>query len=217
MKRYHSKRKKIRGWRRRLRQVERWGEWISQPDLDWFKRRGYTYERCTLSPFYMFEKRHPPVWFYKHIIAKLIAAFESWTKVFEEMDIYYDLHLWLYDPAYIRSEIICYQVKQQGELRRLSYESATDKPFPYAKLASPGYDLTRFDWVLAKDEDVVFESEYADFTTQDLLADGYTREVQQDGKVYYAKRLGDLWTGRRKGKLSTASSNVIQGYFAPPV
>jgi hypothetical protein len=217
---YDRNKKKIRGWKRRIRQVDRWGEWIKQPYLDYFISEGgrYTYERCTLYPFYTLDKRHPPLWFYKHIINKLVTAYSIWEHVFKELSVPHDLQLWLYDPAYIRSEIICYKMAEEGQHKRFVWESELEKPFPYEKFSSFGIDLTKFEWILADDANIHFEDDfdYAGFTLEDLLADGYAKKEQGEGEIYYSKRVGDIWIGRRKGSINSDSKNITQSYYAPP-
>jgi len=217
---HNANKKKIRGWKRRIRQVNEWGERIKQPYLDYFlsDRGRYTYDRCILSPFYRLDKRHPPLWFYKIIIAKFVAAYRDWEKVFKDLNIPHDLQIWLYDPAFIRSEIICYKMEEAGQRERFVWESELEKPFPFAKLTSPGIDLNEFEWILADDANVHFEDGfgYADFTANDLLADGYVKKEQGEGEVYYAKRVGDIWIGRRKGSMVNETRSVLQTYFAPP-
>jgi hypothetical protein len=220
MKPHSSPRKKIRGWKRRVRHLNNWSEHIKEPHTDYFvsERTRHIYERYTVSPFYNAVKRNPPLWFYKLMIAKFVPVYDEWLKTFEQLDIPFDLQLWLYDPAYIRSEIICYKMEQRGERRRFSWESDLNKPFPYKKLGSKNYNLYDFEWILADDEHVHFEDDFedADFTPEDLLNDGYIRKEQPDGMVYYAKRLGDIWIGRRKDVMSSRTKDMIQGYFAPP-
>lgn len=196
---YHSKRKKIRGWKRRIRQVHQWGEQINSPDLRRFELSGYTYDRCTLYPFYTLEKRQPPLWFYKKIISKLVAAYNNWTKIFSDLEISYDLHIWLYDPDYIRSEIICYKTEAAGKTIRLNSEVQTNEPFPYNKFADANYDLHQFNWSFATDDDVFFEHEFkdADFTAKDLLNNGYELNFKENGTRYYFKQLNIIWVGRK--------------------
>ncbi|WP_295772352.1 hypothetical protein [uncultured Mucilaginibacter sp.] len=220
MKFYHSQKKKVRGWKRRVHHLDRWGELIKEPHTKYFltERGRHTYERYTVSPFYNLVKRHPPLWFYKLIIAKLVTAYSEWQKTFDKLNVPYDLQLWLYDPSYIRSEIICHKMQQHGERKRFSWESDLSKPFPYEKLGSKHYNLQDFEWILADDEHIHFEDDFEDanFTAEDLLADGYIRKQQSDGLIYYAKRYGDIWIGRRRDAMSKDTKDVIQGYFAPP-
>jgi hypothetical protein len=221
MSRYRNPlKKKIRGWKRRIRQVERWGESIKQPYLNYFisNRDSHTYNRCYLYPFYSLDKRHPPLWFYKLILSKFIAAYFDWEKAFNKIGLPYDLQLWLYDPAYIRSEITCYRTNEEGERRRFAWESMLEKPFPYDQFASPLFDLEQFDWILADDEDVIWEDDLDINETTDtqLIGEGFIRKEASDNEVYFAKRVGDIWMGRPRGQINSSSKNVVQSYFAPP-
>jgi hypothetical protein len=217
---YNSNRKKIRGWKRRIRQIDRWGEDLKKPNIKWFKQANarHVYDRCYLSPFYRFDRRHPPLWFFKLIIAKFIAAYSQWEKVFEESGIPYDLQIWLYDPSYIQSEIICYKMQERGEHMKLGWEAKEQKPFPYKKFAGKNYDLNEFEWVLAEENNVVWEDDldYIESTLEELLADGYEKKELEDEQVYYSKRIGDEWIGRRKGTLDRKTKSRNWSYQAPP-
>jgi hypothetical protein len=189
---YNSSKKKIRGWKRRIRQITEWGEDIKTPYLNYFisDSDSHTYNRCYLYPFYTLDKRHPPIWFYKLIISKFIAAYFEWERVFDELGLSYDLQLWLYDPAYIRSEITCYRMNEEGQQKSFVWESEEIKSFPHNRFAHPLYDLEQFDWVYADDQDIIFEDDF-DFqetTAEKLLADGFERRVQNNNEVYYAKK-----------------------------
>ncbi|PJJ83637.1 hypothetical protein [Mucilaginibacter auburnensis] len=121
------------------------------------------------------------------------------------MGINYDLHLWLYDPDYIRSEIICYKTDSPGETIRPDSEIVAIKPFPYNKFGDINYNLHQFDWSIAEDKVVCYdyEFEYADFTVDDLLKDGYELQLNQEGAKMYVKHFGDIWIGRKKHELET--------------
>ena len=109
-------------------------------------------------------------------------------------------------------------MEAEGQIKRFVWESEIDKPFPVEKFASKGYDLTAFEWILADDAIIHFESDfdYADFTADELLAERYVKKIQGDNEVYYAKRAGDIWIGRLKSNLKTDPENVLQSYFPPP-
>ena len=203
MKEYYTGiKKKIRGWKRRVRQVEEWGEDIKEPIIDWFIQPTTRdiYRRCNISPFYNATKRHPPIWFYKIIIEQFIVAYKHWKQKFDELGVPYDLQLLIYDPAYIKSEIACWKVGELNQRIKYSWESSTIKAFPYKTLGSKLYNLHDFEWILADDEHVHFESdfEYADFTAEELLNEGNIKKVQGDDEVYYSYRHGDIWIGRYK-------------------
>jgi hypothetical protein len=125
--------------------------------------------------------------------------------------------VWIYDPAFIQSEIIAWKIEEPGTRKRFAYESQLKKPFPYKKFRSKSYNLDNFDWVLADDELVYFEDDFedVDFTREELLADGYVKTVQEDGQPYYSKRVGDIWIGRCKDQPNDKVKTNLQGYFAP--
>ena len=198
---YSASRKKLRGWKRRIKQIEAWGEHIKQPDLKYLNSGGnYTYDRCILYPFYTLEKRQPPLWFYKLIISRFIAACFEWDKTFKDMDIAYDLQLWVYDPSFMWSEIICYRVEKPGDKARYDWEPGSQKAFPYAKFAKDDADLKKFEWLLTDEELVTFENELEDenYTAEDLIKDGYIKKIHNEYGAYYSKRTGDMWVGRLK-------------------
>jgi hypothetical protein len=198
---HNVNRKKIRGWKRRIKQLDEWGKHIKQPYLKHFKDVGdYTYERCFLYPFYTLEKRQPPIWFYKLIIAKFIMAYDEWEKIFNDLGIPYDLQLWIYDPNFMWSEIICRRVENKGDRISYSWESGSNRYLPYSKFADND-SLKKFEWISADEEVIIFESELEneDFTAEDLITDGYIKKDSGEHGFNYAKRIGDLWIGRKKG------------------
>jgi hypothetical protein len=201
LKNHKSHYKKIRGWKRRIKQIEVWGEQIKQPYLKSFNEPGdYTYDRCFLYPFYVLEKRQPPLWFYKRIVAKFVLAYSEWEKIFNDLNVPYDLQLWIYDPNYMWSEILCRRVKNTGDRIGYSWESELNKPFPYKKFSKNDVGLKQFEWLLADEQAVVFENELEDdkITADELIGRGYVKKMHAEHGVYYAKRLGDVWVGRKK-------------------
>ena len=198
---YSSAKKKIRGWKRRIKQINNWGKRIQKPYLKYFKMPGdCTYERCIISPFYNLEKRQPPLWFYKLIVAKFIEAFYEWEKAFEELKLPFDLVVQLYDPSFMWSEIACYKLNSTEDKITFAWESDLNKPFPYSKFSDNTAMLECFEWILADEEIVVFESELEEenLTASNLLADGYLKKESHDNGFYYAKKTGDIWIGRLK-------------------
>ena len=202
MKDYHSKnRKKIRGWKRRIKQINAWGKHIKIPYLQYFNKAGdYTYERCFLYPFYVLEKRQPPLWFYKLMIAEFVTACSEWDKVFKALNVPYDLQIWIYDPSYMWSEIICRRVEKVGDRSCYAWEAAINKPFPFAKFSTANSGLENLEWILADEETIIWENELEEYnsTVEELLNEGYIKKDSGENGFYYAKKIGDLWVGRMK-------------------
>ena len=170
--------RKIRGWKRRVRFLHNWGKWIYEPDLEnWNSGSDYTYERYRESPWYTFYgKRHPPLWFFKEIIKQYVSAFQNWVNIFQEKNEPYDLQLELHDPNYIFSEIEARRTEQVGQ--RIYYWplSEVQRHFPHEKFASKE-SLTELDWELCIEEDYIFENdiEWRGKTKEALLSEGYVK------------------------------------------
>jgi hypothetical protein len=199
---YSAKKKKIRGWKRRIEQVEKWGKRIERPDLKYFNKVGdYTYDRCILYPFYVFEKRQPPLWFYKLIVAKFIKAYFLWDEVFQKLNVPYDLQLWIYDPHYMWSEIICRRVEKPGDLNGYSSSTYTVKPFPHQKFIDGESRASELEWLLADEEAVIFEYDFEDYETteSEVVNDGYVKHHHsEEHGFYFAKKIGNVWVGRKR-------------------
>ena len=192
---------KIRGWNRRLRFLHFWGGWILTPDLkNWHSSDDYIYERYKIYPWYRFGKhRQPPLWFFKELIKQFVGAYDNWDKIFKERKEPYDLFVGIYNPHFILSKVECRRMEENGDKYEYWPFSKVNKPFPFDKFQSNAYDLTKFDWELCIEEDVIFESEFEDSETNEqvLLSKGYEKRENQHG-VYFAKRIGDVWMGRKK-------------------
>lgn len=195
---YSPQRKKIRGWKRRLRRLERWAKLINYPDLECFDIVGYTFERCSVYSYHLAQKRQPPLWFHKRIIDKLLGAYHNWMSVFNSMNVHYDLKLWVRYPTISHSEIICYKVDQPGEQKQV--RSKIIQPTSLDNMVRLNDELAMFDWMITPEVDTYEEYEFdnANFKPEDLQADGYVRKQHGDDTVYYTKRLGKIWIGRLK-------------------
>src|SRR5690606_27292073 len=57
--------KKIRGWKRRIKEIDRWFEIYKMPDLDRFKTREEAYVKIRISPWNLVCERVPPNWYFR--------------------------------------------------------------------------------------------------------------------------------------------------------
>ena len=197
----YSNKKKIRGWRRRAKILEWWGEWICKPHLLSFESRGKIYEKCIIDPFYRLEKRQPPLWFFKIIVSKLVVAFENWNKTFKELDQPYDLQLWIYEPHFIYSQLVCDRL-HDGKIKVNYFDSMKNQyEFPFEKFSNGNInELKKFEWIRCAEETYIeqYDIDEGDFTLEDILADGYEKGNYNNGDIYYSKIIGNVWVGRVK-------------------
>jgi len=91
--------KKIRGWKRRIKAIEPWFEAYKMPDLDRFKEKGSAYIKIRISPWNLICERVPPNWYFRLILQKLVLIHDSWKVIFERQQIPFDLQIWLNEVA----------------------------------------------------------------------------------------------------------------------
>jgi hypothetical protein len=203
---------KIRGWKRRVEYLNRWGNDIQKPYTGFLKitsgyntdRPGsypYMRERYAVYPWYNFYKhRQPPLWFFKIIIGYFVSAFDKWDTTFAEYNEPYDVFIQIYDPHFIESEIHCVKMEEEGDRYDYWPVSEITKPFPFNKFGSSAYDLSKFDWELRIEEDIVDDDfEYNGWNETKLFKNGYVKHAYED-RAYYTKPIGDVWVGRKKNE-----------------
>src|SRR4051794_8395529 len=107
--------KKIRGWKRRIKAIDSWFETYRMPDLDRFQDRGSAYLKIRISPWNLLCERVPPNWYFQLILQKLVVVHDTWKVIFEREQVPFDLQIWLNYPNTIRSQVVCAKVNCVGE------------------------------------------------------------------------------------------------------
>ncbi|MDX6613634.1 MAG: hypothetical protein QOD75_2820 [Blastocatellia bacterium] len=189
--------KKVRGWKRQIRKLERWKNQNLNLELN---RYGYSYVKIWLDPWYRLEKRNPPIWFQRLILAGLLEIYESWRKQLIIKGEKFYLKIWLFDPHFITSQVVAAVGKRVTYYEDLFAQSNETKAFPYQKYLDGIYNLHDYDWDLSVDEDVYFERE-DELSAEDIesLKKIVFRVVESsDGDKMYGVKKGNLWLGARK-------------------
>ncbi|MCF0071398.1 hypothetical protein LZD49_13025 [Dyadobacter sp. CY261] len=194
--------KKIRGWKRRIKEIDRWFEAYKMPDLDRFKTKGEDYVKIRISPWNLVCERIPPNWYFRLIAQKLVLIHDIWKDIFESQQIPYDLQIWLNYPNTIRSRIVCAKVESFGEIRDNYYRESTKNNILPPMWASHVKELKNFTWQQHDDEDFAFKNlEYLDSQEIDeLLKFGFNEDkIIIDGveDTRYSRKVGNVWIGRK--------------------
>lgn len=143
--------KKIRGWKRRKKQIDNWFNSSKAPNLDKFYSKGEDYVTVRIDPWNRLCERIPPNWYFRLILQKLVIIHNQWKAFYENQTTPYDLQLWLNFPNTIRSEVVCAKVNLVGEKREDSYRrSNTKKWLPQEFVANNDF-LNRFSWEVFDD------------------------------------------------------------------
>lgn len=193
--------KKIRGWKRRIKEIDRWFEAYKMPDLDRFKARGEAYVKIRISPWNLVCERVPPNWYFRLIARKLVLIHDLWKDIFESEQIPYDLQIWLNYPNTIRSQIVCAKVDSYGKTRDDYYRKSVRNEMLPKMWADGMQELKKFSWQQYDDEDFAFKHlQYLDKQEiEELLGLGFIEdEIIIDGveDTRYSKKVGNVWIGR---------------------
>jgi hypothetical protein len=148
---YSPVKKKIRGWKRRIRHIEKWAK-NQKLDSSHFEQNHFDYVKVRIDPFYRLEKRNPPVWFQRLILKELLKIYYSWNLALKGINEKYSLVIWLYEQRFILSQIVAAK-----DYRIKFYENTFNKTnelrnFPLKKFKHPEL-LRDFNWELHLDED----------------------------------------------------------------
>ena len=192
---------KVRGWRRRIKALDAWQKRCETPDFDRFENRKEDYIKLYIHPWYALQKRQPPAKFQREILKRMLQLMHTWNEHFKAHNQPFDLQMWLFQPNFISSEIVCAKVENWGEKRDNYFKLETEnKPFPHLHfqnkdLENLTWDLRFFENVLQKKEDNL-----DDIFIQSLLKEGYKSEIILQGSdtedVMYSKKDSDVWIGR---------------------
>lgn len=201
-----SNKKKIRGWRRRIKQIEQWKQRFIDLDLEELFHNNRDYVKLWIDPFFRLTRRNPPIWYSRLLLEAMIEVYQSWYEQMQRLNEPFYLKIWLYHPNFIHSQIVV-AFRECLHFYDNTFEESNDKKaFPsqlYGKIAG----LQDFKWELA------LESEY--YRLAELQADvglgfrtnksieviknkAYKQEtikVSTGEDSVYSVKLGDVWLG----------------------
>ncbi|WP_419465960.1 hypothetical protein [Bacillus spongiae] len=206
----HSEKKKIRGWKRHKRKIERWKHDAINLNMDNVRDYQRTYVKLWIHPFYALIRRNPPVWYNRLLLDAMLDVYLVWYQKMKQENENFYLKIWLYDPHFINSQIVvaykdCLNFYDKTFDKREEY-----KPFPYEKFPSLKDKLEQFEW-----ESCIETVSYDETDLNEWVIDGLSskKEVQaiknraynvssyksEEGITrYYHIDTGNVWVGTFK-------------------
>ncbi len=211
MKFHSQRRKKIRGWKRHKRKIERWKQNAIQLDLDDLAINKRDYEKLWIHPFYTLEKRNPPYWYCEFLLEAMLDVYENWKNSMESINQPYYLKLWIYDPKFIYSQIVVAYKNFINFYDSTFEKNDLKKEFPYEKYPRLKERLKEFQWDLYFDSEYQNESDWIKWIEDGNATDNEWNETRKktnnvlktktfDGKpdLMYVRHIGDIWVGSLK-------------------
>ena len=203
-----SNRKKVRGWKRRIRQLERFRLEHRELDVEAL-RRGYKhYVKIWLDPWSRLVPRNPPYWFRRRILAAFIDILGTWRERLEAAGEPYYLEIWLFHPDFHDTQVVVAVGEAIGYYRTMFEPAQGASAQPPAEYHDAKYDLASLRWRAGQNIDVRLASTYAgDLEALVRLAElGRSADRIQasaDGTdTIYIFHKGLVWLGSRPSELN---------------
>jgi hypothetical protein len=156
-----SNRKKVRGWKRRIRQLEAFRLEHRELDVEALRHGGRHYVKIWLDPWRRLVPRNPPYWYRRRIVAAFIDILDAWRERLEAAGEPYYLELWLFHPDFYDTQVVA-AVGEEIDYYIMVFYPAVDAPaLPPAEYLDAAYDLSRFHWRTGRTAEIVLASTYA--------------------------------------------------------
>ncbi|NPC91863.1 hypothetical protein HOO54_06350 [Bacillus sp. WMMC1349] len=200
---YHSKKKKIRGWKRHKRKIARWKHNVIELDMDYIRENQRDYAKLWIHPFYALVRTNPPTWYNRLLLIEMINVYLNWYKQMVKEDEDFYLKIWLYEPDFISSQIVVSYKNCLSYYDSVFDPNTTKKRFPFHKYKSIKDKLTLFEWKACIDADMYW-AEYLKedidlgFMTENevrgIINKSYKTENYHNDTLYKVN-VGDVWVG----------------------
>lgn len=203
-----SNRKKVRGWKRRVRQLEQFRLAHRELDVEALRRGGRHYVKIWLDPWRRLVPRNPPYWYRRRIVAAFIDILDAWRERLEAAGEPYYLELWLFHPDFHDTQVVA-AVGEQIDYYLMLFNPTVDAPArPPAEYMDAACDLSRFHWRTGRTVEIVLASTYAGDTQAlvELAERGRSADQIQetaDGTdTAYIFHTGLVWLGSLPSQLN---------------
>jgi len=202
-----SSKKKIRGWKRRMKQIEQWKQRHIDLDIEQLCQNKRDYVKLWgIDPFYRFTRRNPPIWYSRLILEAMIEVYQSWFGQMKRLNEPFYLKIWLYNPNFINSQIVV-AFRECLHYYDNTFDKSNDKKaFPshfYGDI--PG--LQELNWELAIDSDDYWLSDLEEDISLGFRSGKDIEAIKNKAYKYatvklsfgedtvYHVRVGDVWLG----------------------
>jgi hypothetical protein len=206
-----SNRKKVRGWKRRIRQLEQFRLAHRELDVEALRRGGRHYVKIWLDPWRRLVPRNPPYWYRRRIVAAFIDILGAWRERLDAAGEPYYLELWLFHPDFYDTQVVA-AVGEEIDFYRTSFEAAEGASAqPPTEYRDAGYDLDSVRWRVGQVISVEMASAYErDFQALAKLVPTADR-IQQtaDGDTLLIFYRGLVWLGSLPSQLDSGSPDRL--------
>ncbi len=208
------KKQKIRGHKRKHRAIERWRLGNLELRLDLIEKYNYDYIKIFIHPWCdisIIKSEFPePIKKTKQLILNgLIDIYHSWKKQLDKIGQPYYLKIWLFEPRFSKSQVVCAIGDRIDYYENLFFKPENGKQFQSGNYGSLKKRLDAFEWEYHLDEDHI-EDDYVGEPKQYLTNNDFLETKKwfdktmkkpyritklDDAIEYYSFKKGNLWLG----------------------
>ena len=209
--------KKVRGHRRRWRDVQYWLDNGTELDLEHLKEYTYDYVKVRVHPWSSLWRHRTPKGKTKNLILTgLLDTYNKWEKALETLNQPYYLEIWLYDDRFEMSQVVCAIGDRIKFYEKTFHPCNSEKQPKFMDYGGLNNSLAQFDWTPKvheyqmdlsdvgdpEDYDTIeeYQEELESFKKQIKKADRMEKLNEPRGKVseVYFFKVSGLWTGGKK-------------------
>ena len=209
------KTKKIRGHKRRWKDIDQWVETHKNLDLDYLKEYQRDYAKIRVHPWSEISltnsqtpepKRTTKI----KILSGLFEIYDSWKKELSKLGESYYLKIWLFEPRFSNSQVVCAIGDYLEFYDNTFFKADYTKEFNTENYGRLKKEVAKFKWEYRLDEDHFDNSErgdpelYAtlnDYEEEKMLNKPHrtTKFKKPIGEAteYYSFKKGDVWLGEK--------------------
>lgn len=149
---------KIRGQKRKWKEIDRWVSDNTQLDIDHLKRQQRSYVKIRVHPWsgYSLLKSsipEPTGATRTRMLNGLIEIYHQWKKSLDELKEPYYLSIWLYEPRFSQSQVVCAIGSCLDFYKNTFYKPSESKQLHAGYFGPLAPELKNFQWEYRLDED----------------------------------------------------------------
>lgn len=190
--------KKVRGWKRQIKKLQRWKHSHIQLDLNRLNHSGFDYVKIWLDPWDRLVKRNPPIWYRRLILGAMFEIYKNWQSQIKTTGEPFYLRIWLFEPRFYDSQVVV-AIGQKIDWYENLFAFPKDKNLSLMGRGyeHPSYNLQEFSWELRVDTDI-YSEEDDELTVEDvtcLKGKAFSIDKIDNGKTIYTVKRGHVWIG----------------------
>lgn len=206
--------KKIRGHRRRQRLIEEWISTHKSADLSALDENDYFYAKIPLSPWNNLSSRSSNLSEIKGLSKKMIMSglfqiYFSWREQLNARAEPYYLKIWVYEPRFSKSQVVCAVGDRIQYYEQLFLKSEDGLIFNSSKDGTNHLRMTKLNWEPAYDEEHFDRSIIGSVEMYNSVGDYMNASNQFDQMVKKAHRMSSKTQDGEKVEVYSIRKGVV--------